>query len=305
MNEETKTPAANGKLSTIFLVVLGLHVAVIVAFIAYNLLKGNTNSPSNLAEQTPIEDINSTALAPAAMEQEPALQTEQNPIADMGAPVEAEAGTNMSMPSSSDPIYENAEHQAPVARADQHVVTPVTPAQTVIVAAEPAAMPIPTAPVKSLGSYSAVKGDSLARIARNHQISLQELRAANNLKNDNVKIGQVFHIPSTGVKAAVAQSPVIATPVAKNVGNAVTAKMGFSEYTVAAGDTLWKIAKSFNTQPSEIAKLNGITDPSKLKVGSTIKVPTSSSQEASAPKAQPVRTNVQKSDVAMVPAEKR
>jgi len=305
MNEETKTPAANSKLSTIFLVVLGLHVAVIVAFIAYNLLKGNTNSPSDLAEQTPIEEINSTALEPAAMQQEPALQTEQNPIADMGAPVEAEAGTNMSMPASSDPIYENAGHHAPVAQADQRVVAPAAPAQTVIMAAEPAATLITAAPVKSMGTYAAVKGDSLARIARNHQISLQELRAANDLKSDNVKIGQAFRIPSPGVKAAIAQSPLRATPVANSVASPVTAKTGFSEYTVAAGDTLWKIAKSFNTQPSEIAKLNGITDPSKLKVGSTIKVPTSSSQEASAPKAQPVRTNVQKSDVAMVPVEQR
>jgi LysM repeat protein len=44
-------------------------------------------------------------------------------------------------------------------------------------------------------------------------------------------------------------------------------------YRVKAGDTMIGIAAKFGTTPKEIAALNGITDPSSLKVGQTLKIP--------------------------------
>lgn len=44
-------------------------------------------------------------------------------------------------------------------------------------------------------------------------------------------------------------------------------------YKVKAGDTLIGIAAKFGTTPKAIAALNGITDPSSLKVGQTLKIP--------------------------------
>jgi LysM repeat protein len=44
-------------------------------------------------------------------------------------------------------------------------------------------------------------------------------------------------------------------------------------YKVKAGDTLVGIAARFGTTPKAIADLNGITDPSSLKVGQTLKIP--------------------------------
>jgi LysM repeat protein len=293
MNEEMKTPAANGKLSTIFLVVLGLHVAVIVAFIAYNLLKGNTEAVPELADAAPAEEV-APATEPATLSSPaPSLETEVNPVAEAGSPPDAAMNGQMTMPSPTDPIYSTAGTIQP------RPMEPITPVEPVAVSTSSAPVIETVKPVTSaVGNYTAKKGDSLAKIARTHNISIQALREANSLQGDMIKIGQTFSIPGSTVKAA-------AVPAATVVKAQVPVKSGSSEYTVAAGDTLWKIAKSFNTQPSQIAKLNGITDPSKLKVGSTIKVPTSSSQEASVPKAQPVRTNVQNTDVAMVPQAKR
>jgi LysM repeat protein len=42
---------------------------------------------------------------------------------------------------------------------------------------------------------------------------------------------------------------------------------------VKAGDTLVGIAARFGTTPKAISELNGITDPSSLKVGQTLKIP--------------------------------
>lgn len=309
MNEEQKTTTPNGKLSRIFLAVLVVHVVVIVAFIGYNLLKGNTSAESeNLANQSAIEEGLPEAVSPELAKAQPNLDTDQSPVADSGAPSNTETTTAMSMPVPEDPIYDkNTNHSVtttvPVAPAKvQSVVSvPFAEPSPVLIPVTPATPVTPVTEVTTnLGTYAVVKGDSLVKIARMHQVTLLELRSANNLKNDNLKIGQLINIPSIGKKQAV----ISAVTVAK-VAPASGVKTGVSEYKVAAGDTLWKIAKTFNTQPSQIAKLNGITDPSKLKVGSTIKVPTSSSQEASAPKAQPVRTNVTDSDVAMVPKENR
>ena len=44
-------------------------------------------------------------------------------------------------------------------------------------------------------------------------------------------------------------------------------------YKVKAGDTLVGIAAKFGTTPKAIANLNGLTDPSSLKVGQTLRIP--------------------------------
>jgi hypothetical protein len=44
-------------------------------------------------------------------------------------------------------------------------------------------------------------------------------------------------------------------------------------YKVKAGDTLVGIAAKFDTTPKAVSKLNGISDPSSLKVGQVLKIP--------------------------------
>ena len=44
-------------------------------------------------------------------------------------------------------------------------------------------------------------------------------------------------------------------------------------YIVKPGDTLWKIAKKFNTTIEELAKMNGIEDENKINVGQKIYIP--------------------------------
>jgi LysM repeat protein len=45
------------------------------------------------------------------------------------------------------------------------------------------------------------------------------------------------------------------------------------EYVVQPGDTIWKLARTYNTTSKIIMDLNGITDPKKMRAGDTIKIP--------------------------------
>jgi murein DD-endopeptidase MepM/ murein hydrolase activator NlpD len=51
------------------------------------------------------------------------------------------------------------------------------------------------------------------------------------------------------------------------------------EYTVKSGDTLSKIAKTFNVRLDDILYMNTIDDPNKIEVGQAILIPTTSSDQ--------------------------
>ncbi|RYD17089.1 MAG: LysM domain-containing protein, partial [Verrucomicrobiaceae bacterium] len=63
------------------------------------------------------------------------------------------------------------------------------------------------------------------------------------------------------------------TPPTPKAATAATAAAGTSVHTVKAGDTLAKISRKAGTTPEALARLNGIKDPSKLRIGQKIKLP--------------------------------
>ena len=56
------------------------------------------------------------------------------------------------------------------------------------------------------GTYKVKSGDTLTRIARNHGITVNELRAANNMKTTQVQVGKVLKIPARRTAAAPTNS---------------------------------------------------------------------------------------------------
>lgn len=64
-----------------------------------------------------------------------------------------------------------------------------------------------------------------------------------------------------------------------NLGDWIASKkeqreyLGFMQYTVQQGDTLWKIAKDFNLTYGEILKFNTIKDINKIYAGTTLVIP--------------------------------
>lgn len=95
-----------------------------------------------------------------------------------------------------------------------------------------------TAPAGSGGNYYTVKaGDTLYGIARNYGISVDELKAANNLTSNTLTIGEVLIIPE------------VETPETPDE----------NIYIVKSGDTLYSIANKYGMSVNELKSLNNVT----------------------------------------------
>lgn len=95
--------------------------------------------------------------------------------------------------------------------------------------------------------YVVQAGDSLWLIARRYGTTVDELIRLNGLTSDLLNIGQVLRIPSS-------QSAP------------------YFEYTVQAGDTLWALARKYDTTVNEIKSLNGLTNDM-LRIGQILRIP--------------------------------
>ena len=111
-------------------------------------------------------------------------------------------------------------------------------------------------------------GESLYKIATDNGITVDELKAANNLTNDAVKAGQTLVIPAKGeaAKHAAATKPEQKT----------------SKYTVRKGDNLGKIAAKHGITVDELKELNNLTD-NNIMVGQSIVVPGDGEQASQKP----------------------
>jgi|GEM_PF-357612 LysM repeat protein len=122
----------------------------------------------------------------------------------------------------------------------------------------------PAAPVPAQ-EYVVAKGDSLARIAKKFGVSVAELRAANGLTSDSIKVGQKLTIPAQ----VAGDATIMAVEGASAAGATQT-------YVVAKGDSLSRIAKKFGVSVADLKAANGLTSDT-IKVGQTLTLPASAS----------------------------
>lgn len=109
---------------------------------------------------------------------------------------------------------------------------------------------VPYTPPSGLESnyYTIKKGDTLYSIARNYGVTVDSLKSANNLTNNNLTVGMTLMIPTT---------PDI--PTTEEI------------YVVKAGDSLYKIANMFGMNVNELKTLNNLTN-NNLSIGQQLKV---------------------------------
>ncbi|MBC2128268.1 1,4-beta-N-acetylmuramoylhydrolase [Listeria marthii] len=90
--------------------------------------------------------------------------------------------------------------------------------------------------------YTVVKGDSLWRIANNNKVTIANLKAWNNLKSDFIYPGQKLKVSAGSTTTNTDTSkPSTGTSTSKpSTGTSTNAKV----YTVAKGDSLWRIANN-------------------------------------------------------------
>jgi LysM repeat protein len=106
-------------------------------------------------------------------------------------------------------------------------------------------------------NYIVKKGDNLYNIAKQYNTTVPELKSYNNLTTDNLSIGQVIKIPETTSIITPSEDEVI------NEG---------SVYVVQKGDTLYSIAKKFNTTVDNIKNINSIIGDV-LSIGMNLLIP--------------------------------
>lgn len=139
-----------------------------------------------------------------------------------------------------------------------------------VIASGSLALLIGVADAEASSTYTIKSGDSLWKIATQHNVTVTDLKNWNNLSSDAIHPNQVIKVASA--TASVTPSPPPAATV-QPAGNAVAA------YTVKAGDTLSKIASLHKTTVSKLQELNNISGHL-IYAGQNIKVTAAASSPA-------------------------
>ena len=131
-------------------------------------------------------------------------------------------------------------------------------------------------------TYKVEKGDTLYSISRKYQITVAELRTANNLsENDVIKAGQKLIIPDADIGTAAALSSTKTASSTAPAGKTI-------EYVVAKGDTLYGIARKNGMSVADLMAINNLDSSAVIKIGQKLKVNASSTETAA--KAAPEKT---------------
>jgi LysM repeat protein len=133
----------------------------------------------------------------------------------------------------------------------------------------PAKAAAPAPETDAANAYVVKAGDTLGAIARRQGTSVAALRSANNLAGDNLRVGQKLIVPGNATGAPATASTLPAGPAAP----AAAPRAGSGTYTVLPGDTLGSIARRHGVRTGDLATLNTITDPAKLRVGQVLRLP--------------------------------
>ena len=256
------------RMSHVLFAVLIIHVMVIGGAFAYHWMSGEPGLDQVASDM--MSRQNDTELVD---NKEPATESVGEPVVATAPAPEMRAQRSS--------LIETASPQEASAPPPPARPAPLSSAVARV------ASPAPKASVSEAGSYKVVAGDNLYKIAKKNGVSLAALRAANSLPTDNLRIGQQIQIPGSSpttktpeMKPVAVTRPVeaaqetvaAATPPPASA-TAPAAATGAREYIIAKGDTLYGIARKMGTTPRRLIEANGITDPSKLRVGAKILVP--------------------------------
>jgi LysM repeat protein len=129
-------------------------------------------------------------------------------------------------------------------------------------AAAPAASTAPTADAAL--TYVVQRGDSLSKIASQHKVTVAQIKSANRLTSDTIRVDQRLVIPQ------LEATPVTVAPAAPD---AVPVAGDHTRYTIVSGDSPSKIAAKFGVPVAELMRLNKIDDPRRIQVGQTLLIP--------------------------------
>lgn len=147
-------------------------------------------------------------------------------------------------------------------------------------------------------TYTVRPGDTLYGISKQLGVSVQDLKAANDLEDNIVVLGSTLTIPSTNPLVYVVEKGDNLYSIAKNFGISVDSLMNannltntdlsigqvltipasgsssnYITYTVKKGDDLYSLAKRYKTTVNAIKEINHKVN-NNLSIGEVLKIPT-------------------------------
>ena len=119
--------------------------------------------------------------------------------------------------------------------------------------------------IKKYDVYRVSHGDYLGKIASRYNVSVRDIKDWNNLRSDNLKIGQrltIYHSSSAPSNLANSNKPA-PTIKTKSEGK-------YEYYEIQRGDTLWDIAKAKGISTTELKSMNRDINEKNMKPGDKI-----------------------------------
>jgi len=128
--------------------------------------------------------------------------------------------------------------------------------------------------------YVVRRGDTLSAIATRTGASIPQLRNANGLRGDMIRVGQKLVVPGTvPTSAATADSQVAAAvPAAPQETSNDVAAVSELSHRVQRGETLWRIANRYGTSINMLRSNNGLVDDF-LQVGQVLRISLNSASQ--------------------------
>lgn len=118
------------------------------------------------------------------------------------------------------------------------------------------------------------KRDTLESLAKEFGVSVEDIRRANNIKeNQNPTYSEVLYIPDSGQYVQATLDFVKKMEQAAMEASKKEKPLSVTYYTVKEGDSLWTIADKFDLKVDSIVGSNKLSDINLLKIGMQLRIP--------------------------------
>lgn len=127
----------------------------------------------------------------------------------------------------------------------------------------------------SARSHTVGDGETLWGIARRYDVTVDAVRAANEMDSETIRPGQTLRIPrststSTGAAASGTRPQ---TPSGRSGSTGSSQPARAREHTVGEGETLWGIARRYETTVDSLRRANDLGEDQPIRPGQKLAIP--------------------------------
>lgn len=128
-------------------------------------------------------------------------------------------------------------------------------------------------------THNVLRGDTLYNISKRYNVTVDSLKSANYMSDNNIGIGQVLNIPAS--TTIVSENTYVAPVTAVSTNSNLTyirnvepvSGLNSGVYAVLPKDTLYSISRRACVKVSELIAANGISSPNAIQPGQRLTMP--------------------------------